>query len=131
APGAVAKALRWMLTPDAPFYVAPRVDPGLWRWLLGFASRCNARDWRSSLVARAALLNDSLAAYPDWVARHAPGAEYADEGHDYVFRTEAGFEDTARDLPQMAEVGIASEIIDGREYEREDPAFKPGIHAVV
>jgi len=29
APGAVAKALRWMLTPDAPFYLKPRFDPAL------------------------------------------------------------------------------------------------------
>ena len=26
-PGTVGRALRWMLTPDAPLYVAPRFDP--------------------------------------------------------------------------------------------------------
>ena len=44
APGMVAVALRWMLTPDAPLYIKPRIDPMLWRWLLGFAARCNPRD---------------------------------------------------------------------------------------
>ena len=34
APGMVAVALRWMLTPDAPLYIKPRIDPLLWRWLL-------------------------------------------------------------------------------------------------
>jgi len=131
APGAVAKALRWMLTPDAPFYVAPRLDPGLWRWLLGFARRCNARDWQHALAARAALLNDSITHYGDWVARHAPDAEYAAEGVDYIYRTAAGFESVARELPHLAEAGIASEVIDGAAYEREDPAFKPGLHAVI
>ena len=33
APGVVARALRWMLQPDAPLYVAPRFDPALWREL--------------------------------------------------------------------------------------------------
>src|SRR5688572_9032456 len=41
APGMIAKALQWMLQPDAPLYVKPRFDPELARWLLRFASRCN------------------------------------------------------------------------------------------
>src|SRR5690606_24513996 len=131
APGTIAQAMRWMLTPDAPLYVAPRVGPGLWRWLLGFARRCNTRDWRAALRARAAILNDSISAYPGWVARHAPGAEFADEGVDYVFHTGPGFDSIAREIPLLAEVGIAAEVIDGAAYEREEPAFKPGIHATI
>src|SRR5690554_1001680 len=131
APGTIAQAMRWMLTPDAPLYVAPRVDPGLWRWLLGFARRCNTRDWHAALRARAAILNDSISAYPGWVARHAPGAEFAEEGVDYVFHTGPGFDSIAREIPLLAEVGIAAEVIDGAAYEREEPAFKPGIHATI
>src|SRR4249919_3710339 len=33
APGTIARALRWMLTPDAPLYIRPRFDPSLWAWL--------------------------------------------------------------------------------------------------
>ena len=47
-PGMIGRALRWMLTPDAPLYVRPRIDPYLWSWMLHFARRCNDRDWRSS-----------------------------------------------------------------------------------
>src|SRR5688500_6344989 len=67
APGMVAVALRWMLTPDAPLYIKPRIDPLLWRWLLGMAARCNARDWHSSAMAKSALLNDSRARLARWV----------------------------------------------------------------
>ncbi|MBM7093240.1 FAD-dependent oxidoreductase, partial [Streptomyces sp. S12] len=59
APGVIAQALKWILTPDAPLYLQPRLDPQLWGWLLRFAARCNERDWRASAVAKAALLNDS------------------------------------------------------------------------
>ena len=131
APGTIAQAMRWMLTPDAPLYVAPRLDPGLWRWLLGFARRCNARDWQAALRARAAILNDSITAYPGWVARHAPAAEFAEEGVDYVFHTARGFDALARELPLLADAGIASEVIDGAAYEREEPVFKPGIQAAI
>src|SRR5690606_23225956 len=131
APGAIAQALRWMLTPDAPFYVAPRLDPGLWRWLFGFARRCNAHDWRTALAARAAILNDSIAASPGWVARRAPSAEFASDGVDSLFQTASGFDAAMRAVPQLAEVGIAAEAIDGSEYLRSEPALKPGLHAVL
>ena len=131
APGTIAKAMRWMLTPDAPFYVAPRFDPALWRWLFGFALRCNARDWRSAMASRATILNASRAAFPDWVARHAPSAEYAEEGVDYVFRTQADFDPLAAEMPALHALGIAAEAVSGAEYLRANPAFKDGVVAAI
>src|SRR3990172_2237657 len=37
APGIVGKALRWMGDPESPFYVRPRLDPGLIGWGVRFA----------------------------------------------------------------------------------------------
>ncbi len=45
APGVVRQALRWLLDPESPFYVKPRPDPALARWLFGF--------WRASTAPRA------------------------------------------------------------------------------
>ena len=131
SPGAIGKALRWMFTPDAPFYVAPRFDPALWRWLLAFAANCNARDWRRGMDAKAALLVGSRNAFPDWVARHAPDSEFREDGVDYVYRDRRALDEAARELPVFAECGIASEVIDGAAYERREPALKPGVAGVI
>ena len=56
APGQVGRAMRWMLTPDAPLYMKPRFDPALWSWLLRFAGRCNHEAMMRSGVVRARLL---------------------------------------------------------------------------
>lgn len=32
APGMISKGLRWMLNPESPFFVRPRLDPSLARW---------------------------------------------------------------------------------------------------
>src|SRR3546814_5951969 len=85
APGKVAKALHWMLTPDAPFYVKPRYDPGLWSWMLRFAAHCNARDWRAALPPRAAILLASREQLARWVERSDLQCEFAELGLDYVF----------------------------------------------
>jgi len=131
APGTVARALRWMLTPDAPFYVRPRFDPALWQWMLRFAGRCNLRDWNASAGPRAAILNASRQVFPEWIARHDIDCEYAEPGADCVFRDPAQLEAYARQLPVLAELGIESEVIEGREYLAQEPALREGVAGAV
>ncbi len=131
APGVIAQALRWMLTPDAPLYVHPKLDPQLWRWLLGFAARCNPRDWRSSAQAKAALLNDSRARLEDWVTRYGLVCEFDSSGVDYVFRDAAAFAAGQHELDLLREFGVGIELIDGAAYNAQDPAFKPGLAGAI
>ncbi len=131
APGMVARALRWMLTPDAPFYVRPRLDPVLWRWMLRFAGRCNPRDWAASAAPRAAILNASRAAFPDWIAGHGIDCEYDEPGADCVFRDPLQMEAYVRQLPALAGLGIESRVIDGRDYQAREPALRDGVAGAV
>ncbi|MGH8033214.1 MAG: NAD(P)/FAD-dependent oxidoreductase [Luteimonas sp.] len=131
APGSVARALKWMLTPDAPFYLKPRLDPTLWRWLLGFASHCNPRDWAAAMRARSTILSASRAMLPEWIARYALDCEFAEDGVDYVFRQAAGLQRLTDELPALSALGIAAEVIDGADYVRSEPAVRDGVIGVV
>ncbi len=131
APGVVAQALRWMFTPDAPLYLKPRVDPALWHWLLRFAARCNARDWRQSTQARAALLNDSRTRLADWIGRYRLACEFEEEGLDYVFRDPRKFQQYVDEAKVLAEFGIATQVFDGTDYPREEPAMLPGVTGAI
>jgi len=131
APGMVARALRWMLTPDAPFYVRPRLDPSLWQWMAHFAARCNLRDWNASARPRAAILNASRQAFPQWIAGHGMDCEFAEPGTDYVFRDPAQLEQYVRQLPALDALGIGSQVIDGRDYLAQDPSLREGVAGAV
>lgn len=131
APGVVLKALRWMLTPDAPLYVAPRFDPRLWSWLLRFAVRCNDRDWRSSARAKSAILNDSRQRLADWVRDYALACEFAHSGEDYVFRDPREFEHFQDEVGFLRELGVRVDVVDGPTYERMEPALKPGVAGAI
>jgi D-amino-acid dehydrogenase len=131
APGRITKTLRWMLTPDAPFYVAPRFDPALWNWMRRFAARCNPRDWRAAMQAKAAILQASRQSLPRWLARHGIDCEFEASGVDYVFHTEAALAHFATELAPLAELGIASKRIDGADYMHDEPALKDGVVGVV
>ncbi|KAG1255152.1 hypothetical protein G6F65_016758 [Rhizopus arrhizus] len=56
----------------------------LWRWLLQFGARCNARHWLQSTRARGALLDDSRRRLAEWVQAHALDCEFDARGLDYV-----------------------------------------------
>jgi len=131
APGTVAKGLRWMLTPDAPLYLKPRIDPALWRWLAHFAARCNLRDWRQSTASRSAILNDSRARLADWVGRYGLQCEFVEEGLDYVFREQGNFDAYAQESEALREFGVDSELLLGADYLRQEPALKQGVIGAV
>ncbi|MGY0635001.1 NAD(P)/FAD-dependent oxidoreductase [Luteimonas sp. A478] len=131
APGSVAMALRWMLTPDAPFYLKPRFDPALWRWLLGFARRCNPRDWRRGAEARLAILTAARDALPEWVERYGLDCEYEPSGVDYVFRSEKDVAEFGAELALLDEIGVPYERINGAAYVRDEPALRDGVVQVV
>ena len=131
APGTLGRALRWMLTPDAPLYIKPRFDPELTAWLLRFASRCNRSDWLQAAAGKVALLEASRRALPEWIARHRLDCEFIASGTDHVFRSVeamAGFEE---ELQALSGLGIASERIDGAEYQRQEPALLDGVVGAV
>ncbi|MET0755153.1 MAG: FAD-dependent oxidoreductase [Pseudoxanthomonas sp.] len=131
APGVVALGLRWMFTPDAPLYLKPRIDPSLWRWLAHFAARCNPKDWRQSTTSRAAILNDSRSRLGEWVGRYGMQCEFSEEGLDYVFHGQQRFDHYARECEALREFGIDSQILNGADYLREEPALKPGVLGAV
>lgn len=131
APGMIGTALKWMLTPDAPLYIPPRFDPALWRWLLGFAARCNRRDWDASARAKYAMLADSRARLARWVEDFGLQCEFVESGEDYVFRDPRRLDEEMRELPRLGELGMRYDIIPGPDFEALEPALKPGVAGAI
>ena len=64
-----------MFTPDAPLYIKPTLNPDVLRWMLGFAQRCNARDFEASARAKYTLLSDSRQSFKTPVLVPFPQAD--------------------------------------------------------
>lgn len=127
APGMVAKALGWMLKPDAPFLVRPRFDPALWAWLLRFAARCDERTFRAAIAPKAALLNTSMALLEELVRSRGIDCGYRRDGLLYVWRDAVAFEAGCRSHARLREHGIAVDEWNGPRTEREEPALREGV----
>ena len=88
-PGVIGRALRWMLKPDAPLYIRPRLDPALWLWLLKFTAHSNARDHARGARIRAGLLNASYQALGPLLQDAGIECAFRQTGLRYVFRDPA------------------------------------------
>ena len=127
APGMIGKALRWMLQPDAPLYVRPRFDPELARWLLRFAARCNARDYRAASRAKAALLTASRELLERTIREEGLDCEFSTDGSIYVYRDARALEATAGMIASLHEHGVRADLLDAATLAREEPALRDGM----
>jgi len=131
APGTIAKAMRFMLKKDAPLFVPPRFDPALWRWMIGFALRCNVRDWEASARAKYTMLADSRLRIQQWIEDYGLDCDFVESGEDYVFRDGRVMQREMHEIPLLRDLGIDVELIDGSAYEAQEPAVKPGVAGAI
>lgn len=127
APGMLGQALRWMLQPDAPLYVKPRLDAALARWLLHFATRCNARDYRASAAAKAVLLNASRALLEENIRREKLDCEFSTQGSIYVYRNPAALDAAHLMTDTLRRYGVQAQTLDAVTLAREEPALREGM----
>jgi D-amino-acid dehydrogenase len=123
----IGKALKWMLTPDAPFRVAPRLDFELFGWMLQFARRCNWHDYHRLARAKGPLLLRSRALLGELVLAEQLACEFEESGTLYVHRDAAAF-DAASALPKtLADCGIVMERVDAKRCRALEPALNDSI----
>ena len=126
-PGVPWKALRWMTRRDAPLYVNPRYDAERWRWLLGFARRCNASDAQRAAIARCAILQRSHALLPQWLSEEGIECDYARRGTLYAYRDARALDVDRADVEWLHRLGITTEVLDADSVLAMEPALKSGV----
>lgn len=91
APGLVKTSLKWMLNPESPLYIRPRLNKGFITWLYRFWRACNEQAYQAGLEATAVLGSGTMEIMDQWVS---DGIEF--EMHDfgllYAYRDRAYME---------------------------------------
>ena len=127
SPGVVAKGLRWMLRSDSPFYIRPRWDRELLRWLRGF--RAAATHERA--VAAAPLLYRLQAASVDLYqalgARLAKRADLERTGALYLVREQAAWSELREEAALLREAGVDAALLQADEVRERVPAANDSI----
>ncbi|MGB1840196.1 MAG: NAD(P)/FAD-dependent oxidoreductase [Longimicrobiales bacterium] len=124
-PGRIAQAIRQMTDSSSPLFVKPRVDPGLWRWLVGFARYCTDAHVQHCMHVMAPLGRHALSAFARLLEEERIECEYTPGGYLEVCSTEAGMEGVRHEAEIIEGHGYRPEVIDGDEVRRREPALGP------
>lgn len=127
APGVLGQGLRWMLDPESPFYLRPRLDPALLHWLWRFARSCTPSHVRRALPVLRDLHRASLALYRELVTLHRLACGFEERGLLVLYRTPEGLEAGSREMEALAEHGIAGEVVAGSGLMEREPSVLPDL----
>jgi len=123
APGVVATSLRWMLQPDSPLFIKPRIDVSLVRWLWSFWRHANRRDFERGVQAYAAFASHAMTDFDGLVAQGVVMDVQA-RGSLFLFTTPAGADNLREEVELMREFGYGPvEILDPRTVRDLEPAI--------
>ena len=66
-PGLLRTSVKWMLNPESPLYIKPRLSPGFAAWLYRFWRACNSTAFAAGLEATEHLRGDLPVLLSQWV----------------------------------------------------------------
>ncbi len=111
APGVVSQGLKWMFKPDSPFYIKPRLDPSLIRWLWAFwKASSEGRMHRAIPLIRDMSLH-SLSLFDELNGLDGVDFDYHQRGVVAVYRTREGLEEGEEERHLLSSYGLEIEIL--------------------
>jgi len=126
-PGVLPQAARWLLRPDSPVYVRPRLDSGFLDWSRRFLRACTAEAARSGTDALRGAGVASLALFDALAATWGLEFGHARRGLLNVFVTEEGFAHAAHEQDRLQQAGIRARVLSREETLAFEPALSPRI----
>lgn len=126
APGVVRQSIRWMLKPDSPLFIKPRLDFGLFGWLLRFWRHCNKHSYRRGLAATAELATGTFDLFDD-LRRDGVEFEEHHAGLLFAFLTPSAMVHLLDDLRLLAPYGYSPVQVEGKEARQLEPALADAV----
>lgn len=122
APGMFFKSLRWMLDPESPLYIQPRLDPALARWLVGFLLATRRGRFERGVEALVGLCRASVDLWEELAGE--PGADFgfARRGLVCVYENPKGLATARAAAELVGRHGVRHELWSPQEVREREPA---------
>jgi D-amino-acid dehydrogenase len=111
-PGVLRQGMHWLMDPDSPLRIAPRLSWSLASWLLRFAKATNRRQSMRSLAALVELSKFSLDAYMKWDAQSGGCFGFNQNGLAVAVRTDEGMQAAEEEIELVAPLGVRGCTVD-------------------
>ncbi|HCL27559.1 MAG TPA: FAD-dependent oxidoreductase [Candidatus Latescibacteria bacterium] len=110
-PAALAQGLRWLFRPDSPFYIKPRLDADLLRWLWRFRRAATAARVERAIPVLRDLHLASRTLYAEFAAAGVD-FEYGERGRVLLCDTDQGLAAAVEEGHHMRNAGLEVEELD-------------------
>ena len=122
-PGVPLKAIKWLAMHHRPLVIRPQFDAATVRWILAMLRNCTTGRYeinKTRMVRLAEYSRDCLREL-----RAATGIAYDErmQGTLQLFRTQAQFDGSAKDIAILRESGVPFESLDREACIRHEPAL--------
>lgn len=115
APGVLYQGLKWMLQPQSPFYIKPRLNRKLLAWLWKFRGACNMGHVRQSIPVLNSLHSASLNLFDELANLEELDFALEKRGLLELFKTDKGFESGIKKIRLIEEFDIKNRILKKNE----------------
>ena len=115
APGMVKLGLKWMLSPESPFYIRPRLSGELMRWLWSFKRACTQANVNDGAPVLRDLHLASREAYVQWQSDFSSAFELAQHGLLMLCRDEHVLQEECDVARRANEIGIEARVLNQQE----------------
>ncbi len=129
APGMVKLGLKWMLNPQSPFYIKPRLDVDLFDWGFKFWRASNAEHVRRSAPLLRDLSFASRALFEELAVQNEFGL--LTRGLLMLCRTQHALDDEAKFAAQANALGVPAEVLDVNQTAKLDPGVTMDVAGAV
>ncbi len=131
APGMVKLGLKWMLNPESPFYIKPRLDGDLFDWAFKFWRAANAEHVRRSAPLLRDLNFASRALFEELAAQNDNRFGLTTRGLLMLCQTAHALEDEAKFAAQANALGVPAEVLDAQQTAKLDPGVTMAVAGAI
>lgn len=131
APGIIGKGLKWMLDSTSPFYIKPRLDWDLLRWLWHFRAACSEQRTQRSTPILHRLCQMSSALFDELAAQNGAGFWYDKKGVLMLYRSEQEFEADRQVASLATELGINVRVLQDDQIRKLAPELATSVRRAI
>lgn len=123
APGVMLQGFKWMLDPQSPFYIKPRLDPELFSWLWRFRAACRDGPMRKAIPVLRDLIYTSRDLYRELIEEENLTCDFEQRGVLMLYNSEAGFNEGVHEADLLRTHGVFCDALDAPAARQVEPAI--------
>lgn len=124
APGMVAKGLKWMFNPESPFYIHPRMDGELLKWLWRYFMASNEKQMQRGMPVLRDLTSESLQLFKRINEDEKISYGFEHRGLLILYNTAAGEKANLHEAHLAEKIGVEARILNNTQLNELEPNVK-------